>query len=89
MKKIDIYNHIFPQSYFQKMMEVAGNHKDLGKRVRNVPMLVNLEERFKVMDLFEDYVQILSVPAPPPEVLATPDVSPELSNTPRNGLSFR
>ncbi len=87
MKKIDIYNHIFPRSYFEKMMEVAGNHKDLGKRVRNVPMLVDLEERFRVMDLFEDYVQILSVPAPPPEVLATADVSPELAKRANDGMA--
>ena len=87
MRKIDIYNHIFPKSYFDKMMEVAGNHKDLGKRVRNVPMLVDLDERFRVMDLFEDYAQILSVPAPPPEVLAARDVSPELAKRANDGMA--
>ena len=36
--KIDIYNHIFPQKYFDKMVEVMPHHEDIGKRVRNVPV---------------------------------------------------
>ena len=32
--KLDIFNHIFPKIYFDKMMEVAPNHKDMGKRAR-------------------------------------------------------
>ena len=85
--KVDIYNHIFPMSYFEKMMEVAGDLHDLGKRVRNVPMLADLDERFRVMDKFDDYVQILSVPAPPPEVLAGPDVAPELAMRANDGMA--
>ncbi len=57
--KIDIYNHILPEPYFQKMMELAGGHKDIGKRVRGVPMLTDLDRRFEVMDQFDDYCQIL------------------------------
>ncbi len=85
--KIDIYNHIFPEAYFAKMMELAPNHKDLGKRVRNIPMLADLEERFRVMDLFDDYCQILSTAAPPPEVLAAPDASPDLARAGNDGMA--
>ena len=42
-----------------KMMELAGGHKDIGKRVRGVPMLTDLDRRFEVMDQFDDYCQIL------------------------------
>ncbi len=87
MKKVDIYNHIFPPQYYEKMIEVAGDHKDLGKRVRGVPMLADLDERFRVMDSFDDYVQILSVPAPPPEVLAGPDIAPELAVRANDGMA--
>jgi len=87
MKKVDIYNHIFPKPYFEKMIEVAGGHKDLGKRVRNIPMLADLDERFRVMDRFEDYCQILSVPAPPPEVLAGPDIAPDLARRANDGMA--
>ena len=64
--KIDIYNHILPKPYLDLMMKVAPNHADLGKRVRGIPMLADLDERFRVMDMFgDDYRQILSIPAPP------------------------
>jgi len=85
--KVDIYNHILPAAYLEKMMEVAGDHHDIGKRVRGVPMLADLDERFRVMDKFDDYVQILSVPAPPPEILAGPDGSPELAMRANDGMA--
>ncbi|MGH6913172.1 MAG: amidohydrolase family protein [Geminicoccales bacterium] len=85
--KIDIYNHIFPEPYWAYMLEVAGDHKDIGKRVRSIPMLADLDARFRVMDQFEDYRQILSVPAPPPEVLAGPEQAAELARRANDGMA--
>ncbi len=88
MKKIDIYNHIFPEAYWKFMIEVAGDHRDLGKRVRSIPMLADLDERFRVMDLFgEEYCQVLSVPAPPPEALAGPKDAAELMRRANDGMA--
>ena len=70
--KIDIFNHIFPKSYFDKMIEIAPGGKDLHKRVRNVPSIVDLKERFRMMDLFADYVQVICLGAPPIEVFGPP-----------------
>jgi aminocarboxymuconate-semialdehyde decarboxylase len=82
MKKIDAFNHIFPKGFYEKMMEVAGGLKDMGKRVRGVPMLVDLDERFRVMDRFgPDYVQILSLASPPLEV-AGPNATPKPPSEP-------
>jgi hypothetical protein len=36
--KLDIFNHIFPKGFYDKMLAVAPNQKDMGKRVRNVPV---------------------------------------------------
>ena len=77
--KIDVFNHFFPKPFYQKMMEVAPNHPDMGQRVRNIPTLVDLDERFRVMDEFGDYRQILSLPSPPLESIAKPEVSPTLA----------
>ena len=85
--KIDIYNHILPEPYFQKMMELAGGHKDIGKRVRGVPMLTDLERRFEVMDRFDDYCQILCTAGPPPEVLAGPEDAAELARRANDGMA--
>ena len=85
--KIDIFNHIFPTTYFNKMMEVAPNHKDIGKRVRGVPVLVDLEARFRIMDRFDDYAQVICLAAPPLEALACPELSPELAKVANDGMA--
>ena len=79
MKKLDIFNHIFPKQYYELMLEIAPKQEDMGKRVRGVPMLYDLDERFRVMDRFDDYQQILSLASPPLEVLGEPDVSERLA----------
>ena len=52
--KIDIFNHIFPQNYFDEYIAGPKALPDIGKRVRNMPTIVNLDARFKVMDEFGD-----------------------------------
>ncbi len=59
MQKLDIFNHIFPKPYYDLMMKIAPGLEDMGKRVRGVPMLYDLDERFRVMDRFDDYQQVL------------------------------
>ncbi len=54
------------------MQAVAPGFKDIGKRMRNVPMLVDLDERFRVMDGFDGYEQVLSISTPPIEAYAAP-----------------
>ena len=88
MQKIDIFNHIFPKSFHKLMMKVAGDHKDIGKRVRGVPMLADLDERFRVMDQFgEDYRQVLSLASPALEVLGGPNVAIELAEAANDGMA--
>ena len=85
--KLDIFNHIFPKTYFDKMLEVAGDYKDMGKRVREIPVLYDLDKRFRVMDQFDDYAQVICLGAPPPEVLAGPESSPELARIANDGMA--
>lgn len=86
--KIDIYNHIFPKKYFDKMLEVRPDHKDIGKRVRNVPALVDLDLRLRMLEEFgDDYRQVLSLTAPPLELLGGPDVTPTLAKIANDELA--
>ena len=88
MQKIDIFNHIFPEPFHKLMMQVAGDFKDIGQRVRGIPMLVDLDERFRVMDQFgPDYRQILSLASPPLEVLGGPEVSVQLAQAANDGMA--
>lgn len=83
MRKVDIFNHVMPLKFFERI----GDYKDIGKRMREVPMLYDLDERLRVMDRFPDYVQILSGGMPPIEALAAPDKSPELAGICNDGMA--
>jgi len=76
---IDVYSHIFPTAFYDKMTEIAPDLANLGKRLKNVKLLHDLDERFKKMDVFGDYRQILSLPNPPIETISSPKLGPELA----------
>src|SRR5260370_22735321 len=80
--KIDIFCHIFPECAFQRFFEAAPNLRDMGKRVRNVPMLFDLDLRFRVMDEIGDYRQGISMASPPVEAFAGPEGPPRLAPPP-------
>jgi aminocarboxymuconate-semialdehyde decarboxylase len=85
--KLDIFNHIFPKIFYDKMMEVNPDLVDIGKRVRGIPVLYDLDARFRCMDEFEDYAQILCLASPPLEIIAGPDVTPDLAKVANDGMA--
>jgi len=87
MRKIDIFNHIFPDRYVSRMSEVAPGFKDIGKRMRGIPMLVDLDVRFRVMDTFEGYQQVLSIATPPIETYARPADAVDLARCANDGMA--
>jgi len=84
---IDAYTHFIPKQFFETMLRIAGDHKDIGKRVRNIPCLVDLDERRKVVGHFKDYAQILSYSQPPIEDMVGPDRSEELARMINDGFA--
>lgn len=76
---IDIFPHILPPRYFERAQAVAPASVHLLKRMRNIPVLFDLKRRLAIMDQHEGYVQVLTLAAPPIEVLAGPEQSPELA----------
>jgi predicted TIM-barrel fold metal-dependent hydrolase len=87
MRKIDVFNHIYPAGYYARLMKLAPDFKDIGKRMRGIPMLVNLDVRFRVMDAFEEYQQILSLPTPPIEVVARSADAVDLARAANDGMA--
>ncbi len=87
MRRIDIFTHIMPAPYAVRMAAVAPNFADVGKRMRGVPMLVDLDLRFRVMDRFDHYQQVLSLPTPPIEVLASGEDAIDLARAGNDGMA--
>lgn len=67
MLKIDVFNHIFPQPFFERLQEVTVNTGAI-KRWLNIPFLHDIDVRFRMLEEFGgDYRQVLSLSAPPIE----------------------
>jgi aminocarboxymuconate-semialdehyde decarboxylase len=50
-------------------------------------MLYDLDERFRVMDRFEEYRQVLTLSSPPIEVLAAPEIAIDLAKAANDGMA--
>ena len=87
VRKIDIFNHIYPAAYYTRLMQIAPDYKDIGKRMRGIPMLADLDTRFRVMDGFGDYQQVLSLPTPPIEVFAHGTDAIDLARAANDGMA--
>ena len=85
--KIDIFNHIFPQKFFDKYIDKGSGGKDIGKRVANIQTIVDVDARLRILDEFGDYVQVISLPLPPLEIMAGPEKSPQLAREANDGLA--
>jgi aminocarboxymuconate-semialdehyde decarboxylase len=57
-----------PSRIFKKLVD--SGYPDIGKRMRGVPCIHDLDERRRVVEKFKDYSQILSYPMPPLELLS-------------------
>ncbi len=77
--KLDVYNHIVPKPVYDRMQQLAPNKGGMHKRVTSVPMMIDLDERFRVMDRFPGYSQILSLSSPPLDTYGPPAVAGELA----------
>src|SRR5690606_22590921 len=79
MLKIDAYNHIWPKPFYDRLIAEIGTMTDITMRSGKVPMMTDLDRRFRVMDLFgPDYRQVLSLASPPLEMLAGPKLAAEM-----------
>jgi aminocarboxymuconate-semialdehyde decarboxylase len=69
------------------MLEVAPPRLDLQKRMRGIPVLVDLDARLRIMDRHEGYVQVLTLASPPIETLGGAGLTPELARLANDGMA--
>ena len=87
MRYIDAFNHFFPKRYYDALLETPAGSKDLGKRVRGIPALSDVDLRLRIVESFENYSQVLSHGLPPMERLWGPEKSPEMAVIANDGLA--
>jgi uncharacterized protein len=80
--KLDAFCHVMPRPYFDRLSALTDTPAaaNIRNRIEGIPSIVDLDVRFRQMDEFgDDYRQIVSLPAPPPEDLGSPEVSREMA----------
>src|ERR1043166_9173423 len=55
MRYIDAFNHFFPKRFFAGVLETPAAQKDMGKRIRGIPALFDLDERLRSDGYFPHY----------------------------------
>src|SRR6266404_3963315 len=85
--RIDAYTHFIPKKFFEAVEKIPGAGTDIGKRMRGLPCLMDLDERRRIVSLFPDYAQILSYPMPPLESFAAGDQLDDLTRMINDGFA--
>ncbi len=87
---VDAYTHILPAGY-QAMLEKKITDRDMSlnsaRYAQTIPTLVDLEARFRLMDDFDEYIQVISVASPPVHSIAPPAVAEELCRAANDELA--
>jgi predicted TIM-barrel fold metal-dependent hydrolase len=69
--KIDIFPHIYPKRFAERALSLSSAGLYMQKRFREIPVLTDLDLRFRIMDRYGDYVQVLTLSSPLPGFVAS------------------
>jgi aminocarboxymuconate-semialdehyde decarboxylase len=87
MKYVDAFNHFFPRKLWEAMLEASGAARDIGKRMRGIPCIYDLDARLRLVDSFENYTQVISLGMPPLESLGTPSEVEDFAKIGNDGMA--
>src|ERR1700704_3629142 len=86
MRILDVFTHFMPPRFLEKFREHAPD-QGMFRRSLNVQPLCNLDARFRLMDEFGDYRQVISLGSPPIESFAERALAGELARGGNGGLA--
>jgi predicted TIM-barrel fold metal-dependent hydrolase len=87
VRKIDAFAHILPPAYTRRLEAITGgtsvSERIRGYRpwIREDPALTELDARWRVMDQFGDYAQVVTLAVPPPEELGGAQAALDLARS--------
>jgi predicted TIM-barrel fold metal-dependent hydrolase len=87
--KIDAFTHILPRPYLDRVSALEVNEQTANRRTRasTVRALVDLDERFRQMDAFGDYRQLVNMAGAPVHDFGSPALSRELARLGNESLA--
>jgi uncharacterized protein len=93
VRKIDAFAHILPPSYARRLESITSapgvSDLILGFRpwIHEDPALTDLDARWRAVDQFGDYVQVLTLAVPPIDQLGPPAVARDLARAANDELA--
>ena len=78
-EKIDIFCHVMPPKYKEALLRKTSRPSYYLDNVKGLPALADLDIRFKAMDKYPGYRQVLSIGVPPVELVLSPKDAVDLS----------
>jgi aminocarboxymuconate-semialdehyde decarboxylase len=76
---IDIYTHLAPKTFLDRMVSLAPKLGNIAARLLAVKPLFDLDQRFRDMDAVPDYRQVISLPNPSLEEIGPAETGRELA----------
>jgi predicted TIM-barrel fold metal-dependent hydrolase len=93
VRKIDAFAHILPPSYAARLESIMSgvnvSDRIVGYQqwIHEDPALADLDARWRVLDTYGDYVQVLTLAVPPLDQLGDPKVCGELARSVNDELA--
>jgi len=83
---IDVFNHFMPKPYLERLTQLIPGHVATTAFPR-LKALVDVDARLRLLDEFDGLQQVLSLANPPLELVAGPDVTPDLARLANDSLA--
>jgi uncharacterized protein len=93
VRKIDAFAHILPPRYARRLESITSrpgvSDRILGYQpwIHEDPALIDLNARWRAVDRFGDYAQVLTLAVPPVDELGEPDVALDLARAANDELA--
>ena len=84
--KIDIFNHFLPPAYLEALERHAGD-QPIVRYAAKIRPLWDVEERLRMIAPWPDLQQVVTLGQPTPELVAGPELSPELAKIANDGMA--
>jgi predicted TIM-barrel fold metal-dependent hydrolase len=85
--KIDIYTHVIPKKYKDKLYGFVTSKFNLQKVIETLPTLFDMDHRFRIMDRFEGLMHVVTMSAPAVEEFADPEKAVDFARMANDGMA--
>lgn len=81
--KIDAFCHIMPKKYLEALQKEMGTAANFD----HLPSMYDMDVRFRIMDRFDDLMQVLTISMPAPENISNKDKVKDLAKLANDGIA--